>query len=106
MSPLPPLGWTPVCQGRHPGARANRPTGIPGVDLVPGWRVAPDFNVPRPHEADPGVQACLRSFLAEVAGGYDLVMVDCPPNLHLCSWAALVASSHLVVPLQAEDYGA
>jgi chromosome partitioning protein len=83
-----------------------RPTGIPGVDLLPGSRVATDWNVPRPHEAAAAAQACLRSFLAEVAGGYDLVMIDCPPNLHLCSWAALVASSHLVVPLQAEDYGA
>jgi chromosome partitioning protein len=34
------------------------------------------------------------------------VMVDCPPNLHLCSWAALVASDFLIVPLQPEDYGA
>ena len=33
-------------------------------------------------------------------------MIDCPPNLHLCSWAALVASDHLIVPLQPEDYGA
>ena len=83
-----------------------RPTGIPGVDLLPGSRVATDWNVPRPHEADAAAQACLRSFLAEVAGGYDLVMIDCPPNLHLCSWAALAASDHLVVPLQPEDYGA
>ena len=33
-------------------------------------------------------------------------MIDCPPNLHLCSWAALVASDFLIVPLQPEDYGA
>src|ERR687897_993846 len=42
-----------------------RPTGIPGVDLLPGSRVATDWNVPRPHEADAATQACLRSFLAE-----------------------------------------
>jgi chromosome partitioning protein len=33
-------------------------------------------------------------------------MIDCPPNLHLCSWAALVASDFVLVPLQPEDYGA
>jgi chromosome partitioning protein len=83
-----------------------KPTGVAGVDLVPGSRHATDFNVPRPHEADPGVQACLRTFLDEVRGSYDLVLIDCPPNLHLCSWAALVASDYLIVPLQPEDYGA
>lgn len=83
-----------------------RPTGIEGVDLVPGSRVATDYNVPRPQEADPADQTCLRAFLEEVRDRYDLVLIDCPPNLHLCSWAALVASTHLIVPLQPEDYGA
>lgn len=36
---------------------------------------------------------------------YDLVLIDCPPNLHLCRWAALAKSDFLIVPLQAEDYG-
>ena len=35
-----------------------------------------------------------------------MILIDCPPNLHLCSWAALVASDYLIVPLQPEDYGA
>lgn len=83
-----------------------KPTGIAGIDLLPGSRHATDFNVPRPFEADLAAQECLRSFLAEVRDQYDLVLIDCPPNLHLCSWAALVASDHLIVPLQPEDYGA
>ena len=37
--------------------------------------------------------------------GYDLVLIDCPPNLHLCSWASMAAASHVVVPLQPEDFG-
>ena len=83
-----------------------RPTGIAGIDLVPGSRHATEFNVPLPHRRPPEAQSCLREFLAEVRDGYDLVLIDCPPNLHLCSWAALVASDYLVVPLQPEDYGA
>jgi chromosome partitioning protein len=83
-----------------------RPAGIPGIDLLPGSRHATDFNVPSPHSADWTTQTALRDFLGDVAGGYDLVLIDCPPNLHLCSWAALVASDGLVVPLQPEDFGA
>ena len=41
-----------------------------------------------------------------MAAGFDLALIDCPPNVQLCSWAALVAADGVVVPLQAEDYGA
>lgn len=83
-----------------------RPTGIAGIDLVPGSKAATDYNVPRPQEAGWALQTCLRSFLDEVKSGYDIVLIDCCPNLHLASWAALVAADSLLVPLQAEDYGA
>ena len=82
-----------------------QPTGIPGIDILPGSQQATDYNVPRPHEAPWEMQDCLREILSEVRDRYDLVLIDCPPNLHLCSWAALVASDHLIVPLQPEDYG-
>jgi chromosome partitioning protein len=83
-----------------------QPTGVPGVDILPGSRAATDWNVPRPHEADPEVQECIRAFLEEARESYDVVLIDCPPNLHLCSWAALVGSDYLIVPTQPEDYGA
>jgi chromosome partitioning protein len=82
------------------------PTGISGIELIPGSRRSTSHNVPDPHLADLEIQTSLRSFLEDVRDHYDLVIIDCPPNLHLCSWAALVASDHLVVPLQPEDYGA
>lgn len=82
------------------------PTGIAGIEIVPGSKRSTSHNVPDPHLADPELQGCLRVFLEDVRDRYDLVMIDCPPNLHLCSWAALVACDHLIVPLQPEDYGA
>ena len=86
-------------------AQVVHATGITGIDLIPGSRRSSSHNVPDPHLAPHEAQTCLRSFLDEVRDRYDLVMIDCPPNLHLCSWAALVASDHLIVPLQPEDYG-
>jgi chromosome partitioning protein len=84
-----------------------RPTGIEGIDLVPGSRRANSLNVPDPHLADPESQGRLREFLdGEVRAAYDLILVDCPPNLCMCSWASLAAGDYLIVPLQPEDYGA
>jgi chromosome partitioning protein len=87
-------------------AAVIKPTGVPGIDILPGSKRATSFNVPDPHLVDTGLQFTLRNFLEEVRGAYDYVLIDCPPNLHLCSWVALVSADHLVVPLKPEDYGA
>ncbi len=79
-------------------------TGVAGIDLIPGSRRAASYNVPDPHQADPELQSSLREFLDDVKDRYDLVLIDCPPNLHMASWAALTASDYLVVPLAPEDY--
>src|SRR5262245_16653417 len=84
-----------------------KPTGIAGIDLVPGSRRANSLNVPDPHLAEPESQGRLREFLdGEIRAAYDLILVDCPPNLCMCSWASLTAGDFLIVPLQPEDYGA
>jgi chromosome partitioning protein len=82
-----------------------RPSGLEHVDLVPGSEALTPFNHPDTARWA-AHQDGMRDFLAECRGRYDLVLIDCPPNLHLCSWAALVAADAVVVPLQAEDYGA
>lgn len=81
------------------------PTPFPGVSLLPGSELMVDFNLPKPHEAGE-LQYALRDALAEVADNFDLCLIDCAPSVQLNSWSALVAASGVVVPLQAEDYGA
>ena len=82
-----------------------RPSGLESIDLIPRSEALTPYNHPDTvrwvrH------QGGIRDFLAEARDGYDLALIDCPPNLHLCSWTALVAADAVVVPLQAEDYGA
>jgi len=86
-------------------AELVRPTAVAGVSLLAGSEAMEDLNVTRPAETGP-LQFALRDALGEVAAGFDLTLIDCPPNVQLCSWAALVAADGAVVPLQAEDYGA
>src|SRR4051794_6446065 len=77
------------------GAVADRVvhrTEIAGIDLVPGSRSAMEYNNARPWAADRDLQAGIRDVVDQVRGLYDFILIDCPPNLHLCSWAALVAA--------------
>jgi chromosome partitioning protein len=89
----------------HP-AQVIKQTGIPRVDIIPGSRAATKYNTPEPWTAPEDSQTCLRDLLAEVADSYDVVLADCPPNLHLASWVAMVASDHIIIPVQPEDFGA
>ncbi len=82
-----------------------RPTAFERIALVPGSIHLTSYNVPDPHKAPREQQRALAAFVGEVRDQFDFILVDVPPNLHLCSWAALVASDSIVVPLQAEDFG-
>ena len=81
-----------------------RHTAFHGLDLVAGSRHLTRVNMTPPEEWGL-LGGSLREALDELAGGYEVVLIDCPPNLHLCSWSAMAAASHVVVPLQPEDFG-
>lgn len=87
-------------------SRLIRPTGLDGLFIVPGSEAAASYNHPDPHAAGRDQRESIREFLADVHDDFDVVMIDCPPNLYLCSFAALAASDFMVVPVQPEDYGA
>lgn len=80
------------------------PTAVPGVSLLPGSKRAGRWN--RMPDGDwLASQWGLRSLLSACAAGYDLTLIDCPPNLYFCSWAAMLASDRILVPVQPEDFG-
>ena len=72
--------------------------------LVAGHDRMTDFNVPRPWTTGLD-QFILRDALATVADDFDLCLLDCPPHIQACAWAALVAADAVVVPAQVEDFG-
>lgn len=82
-----------------------RATGFANLAILPGSGHFTRHNVPEPWRADREDQLALREFTREVRDDFDLILIDCPPNLHLAAWSALAASDALVVPLQAEDFG-
>lgn len=75
-------------------------THIPNVSLIPSNDHLTSHNLPLPA---PGGEA-LGQFLREVRSNYDIILLDCPPNLQLCSWAALLASDFVVVVVVPEEY--
>lgn len=46
----------------------------------------------------------LREALKGATGGYDVVLIDCPPALGFLTLNALVAATYVVVPMQCEFY--
>jgi len=60
-------------------------------------------NTPSPHETGLKQQA-LRVFL-DALDAYDMVLIDCPPNLYQCSWTAMLAADFVLVPVPPEDFG-
>lgn len=103
---LPPGRTIAALYGSDPlPEQIIHPTDITGLSLLPGHEDAMAWNTPIASEWG-DASLVIRSLLSEVVGDFDVALIDCPPNLHLCSFAALMAASHVIVPLQAEDFGA
>ncbi len=60
-------------------------------------------NVPCP-ETTGLRQFALESCLSRLTD-FDLVLIDCPPNLYACSWNALLAADFVLIPVPPEDFG-
>lgn|GEM_PF-331828 len=77
------------------------------IDCIPGDFSLERFNLTDPKEWEPtGLQLSLIDPLREVSQQYDYILLDCPADISLITYAALCASDFLIVPLEAADWGA
>ena len=79
-------------------------TPVKNIDIVLANSHLADHNSPRP-ELKGDLQYAIRDFLEEYGAGYDIVLIDCPPNLYTCSWTAMIAADHVLIPVPPEDFG-
>jgi chromosome partitioning protein len=84
-------------------AALTRPTDFERITVVPSNQNLDRHNMPEP-ERQGLRQFAIRQFLEELPG-FDLVLIDCPPNLYLCSWSAMIAADFVVIPVPPEDFG-
>jgi chromosome partitioning protein len=82
-----------------------RPLPFPGLELLPNTEHSARFNLAEPHARPWAEQVALVEALEALRPRYDVVLIDCPPNLYGATWAALAASDALIIPVQPEDYG-
>ncbi|MEQ1826059.1 MAG: ParA family protein [Pirellula sp.] len=79
------------------------PTRFESISIVVANQHLARFNTPEP-ESTGMLQYALRELLRE-AIEFDVVLIDCPPNLYRCSWLALVAADYVLIPVPPEDFG-
>ena len=83
-------------------AETVRPSGFPNLDLVPTGRDLVGVEVEFVGTA--GWERRLKGVVSEVASGYDVVLLDCPPSLGHLTVSALTAADGVLVPLQTEYF--
>ena len=84
-----------------------RKTFLSHVDVIPGSFALERFNQTDPAEwQSSGLVLSLVDPLREASLFYDFILIDCPADISLITYAALCASDFLMVPLEAAQWGA
>ena len=91
-----------VLTGEAEAAAAIRPSGFPHLDLLPADRQLVGVEVE--FVGLDGWEKRLAERLAPAVGGYEFVLLDCPPSLGHLTVLALVAARGVLVPLQCEYF--
>jgi chromosome partitioning protein len=97
----PPLLYE-VLRGEASLSECIRPTGFPGLDIVPSNRDLVGIEVE--FVGQTGWERRLKNALESVAIRYDLALLDCPPSLGHLTLCALAAADGVLIPLQCEYF--
>ena len=65
------------------------------LDLIPSTLALMELETSKR-----GTENKLRNYLHDKAGGYDYVIIDCPPTISIFTQAAILASDHYLVPIK------
>jgi chromosome partitioning protein len=91
-----------LVDGRSAGDAIIHHDTLPYLDVLPATQdlVAAELEL----VARDGRERALRSVLEPIAGGYDFLLIDCPPSLGLITLNVLTASNGVLIPIQCEYY--
>jgi chromosome partitioning protein len=95
-------GLYEVLTGQTEAAQAITDTRVAGLRLLPAGEGLAGANVELPRID--GFEHRLAECLAPVYGGFEYVLLDCPPSLGPLTVSALVAAEKVIVPVQTEYY--
>lgn len=85
-----------------PLAQSLAETGVSRLDLLPGSRSFHDVEALT--RDDQSQAARFEHHLSNTLGGYDFVLIDCPPSLGPLTRTALASSTEVLMPIQCEYF--
>lgn len=80
------------------------PTQFDRITVCPANHTLATFNVPAPEKTGM-LQYAVQEFVAEQTVDFDVILIDCPPNLYRCTWTSLMAADYVLIPVPPEDFG-
>ncbi len=80
------------------------PTAFENIFILPANRWLKNYLQPAP-EILQASQWSLRQFITHIEGGFDLILIDTPPDIDvLPAWASLLAAQAVLTPVEPERY--